>query len=307
MTNRVHIKLGPIEFEVEGDIDLIEREREQFFSLLPQAISAVSPVVDKAQIIEASGEIIELDNSHDLSIPLLPENAKSYESIVSFLKGKGFNTDLERVLGVAFYIDQMEGNNYFTSKEIGEKFSEARLSKPKNINDAINRNISKGLMWESDEKKNGLKSFYITNDGIEFCQNYIPSEVKNPKKSAKAQKSRSVKDSELLSIPLDGLHLENYCDISSLEKTNEQILVMIYLYTNEGKGEFFSYNDIVSVLKIKFRISITQRKVRYFFDNAGAKFDKKIENGKAYYKIMASGIKEAQKIIADQQEKNLDC
>lgn len=45
MTNKVRIKMGPIEFEAEGDSELIERERAQFFSLLPQAIVAVSPVV----------------------------------------------------------------------------------------------------------------------------------------------------------------------------------------------------------------------------------------------------------------------
>ena len=45
MSNKIHIKFGPIEFEAEGDSDLIERERTQFFSVLPQAIMAVSPVV----------------------------------------------------------------------------------------------------------------------------------------------------------------------------------------------------------------------------------------------------------------------
>lgn len=31
MNNRIRIKLGPIEFEAEGDSELIQREREQFF------------------------------------------------------------------------------------------------------------------------------------------------------------------------------------------------------------------------------------------------------------------------------------
>ena len=34
MINKVRIKMGPIEFEAEGDSDLIERERSQFFMFL---------------------------------------------------------------------------------------------------------------------------------------------------------------------------------------------------------------------------------------------------------------------------------
>jgi len=56
MSNKIHIKFGPIEFEAEGDGDLIERERAQFFSVLPQAIMAVSPMVPVVSTTVDEGE-----------------------------------------------------------------------------------------------------------------------------------------------------------------------------------------------------------------------------------------------------------
>jgi len=177
MANRVRIKLGPIEFEVEGDSELIERERAQFFSMLPQAITAVSPVVSNAsQMLEAAKDIIEISDPPALPTSVLYNNLHSYDSVAAFLKEKSFSTDLERVLGVTYYIDQVEGVSPFTSKDIEAKFTDARFTKPSNISDAINKNITKGFLCESKEKKEGRKSFYLSSYGIEWCQKYSPSE-----------------------------------------------------------------------------------------------------------------------------------
>lgn len=44
MTNKIRIKLGPIEFEAEGDSELIEREREQFLVYCRKQLSLYPPL-----------------------------------------------------------------------------------------------------------------------------------------------------------------------------------------------------------------------------------------------------------------------
>ena len=51
----------------------------------------------------------------------------------------------------------------------------------------------------------------------------------------------------------------------------------------------------------RFKIPATDRKVRYAFDTSGTMFDKKVEKKIAYHKLMNSGIKEAERIIAEQK------
>ncbi|WP_410769511.1 hypothetical protein [Fontibacillus sp. BL9] len=297
MTNKLRIKLGTIEFEVEGDSELIEREREQFFSLLPTAINAVSPVVSTGpQILEVVQDITEASGTPALTNISSNNNINSYDSIAAFLKIKSFSKEVERVLGVAYFLDQIEDISPFTVKDIEAKYTEARISKPKNISDAINKNITKGYLGESKEKKDGLKSFYVLTSGIEWCQDYTPSEATTPvKKSPKSRKVAS--ESSLLNISLDELNLEKYCDVSSLEKFIDQLLVVMLIYSREKGIEYFSYDDIVAVFKNKFRLPATERQVQYSFDKGGTMFDKKTEKKRAFHKLLSSGIKEAERIV----------
>ena len=132
MANKIHIKLGPIEFEAEGDSDLIQREREQFFSLLPQAIVAVSPVVPQSsQLLEAKpleeGLTAPVPGRTDdvLISPLQPQNIE-YESLAGFLNDKQFSTGVEIVMGVAYYIELIDKSGVFTSKDVEKALDESR-------------------------------------------------------------------------------------------------------------------------------------------------------------------------------------
>jgi hypothetical protein len=300
MPNKVRIKMGPIEFEAEGDSDLIEREREKFFSLLPQAITAVSPVVAKpAQIIDATNRIEELENTNGPTTLLPDAKENKYTSIAAFLNEKKFSTEVELVMGVAYFIEIIEQGGYITAKDIESKLTEARRDKPSNTSQDLTQNIKKGFLRECPEKKETLKLYSVLEDGIKWCEGYIPKANDQKKKANKNRSTRSTVDSNLLSISLDELNLEKYCDISSLDKFNDQVLVVMLIYTKEKNIEYFSFNDIVAVLKNKFKMPGTDRKVRYVFDHGGTMFDKKVEKKIAYHKLMNSGIQEAERIVAE--------
>lgn len=301
MANKIHIKLGPIEFEAEGDSELIERERAQFFTLLPQAIMAVSPVVPSAP------HILEVEDVHTQSTrlpehtPVLdsPKRGPQYESLAEFMRDKKFSTGVEIVMGVAYYVECIEGMDSFTSKDIEAALDNARQNKPVNISQMLTQNIKKGHLRELKEKKDGLKAYCILEKGKNWCEEYTPHVSENKKKVTHAKTPKSSVESPLVSIPLDELNLDKYCDISQLTKFNEQMLVVMLMYTREKGIEYFSFNDIVSVFKTKFKIPATDRKVRYAFDSGGTMFDKKVEKKIAYHKLMAGGIREAERIIAE--------
>ncbi len=301
MSNKLHIKMGPIELEIEGDSELIAREREQFFSLLPQAISAVTPVVPVPhQIIEAQeGEkspLLLAEEPEESSV-----TPQKYESLAEYLKEKNYSNGVEIVMGVCYFLQYVKEFDAFTAKDVEQALDDERQNKPNNISQMLIQNIKKGYVRELKEKREGRKAYCVLERGKSWCENYVSSPSEAKKKPVKGKTSKSTPESSLLSIPLDELNLDKYCDITQLTKFNEQMLVLMLMYTKEKDIEYFSFNDIVSVLKVKFKIPATDRKVRYAFDSGGTMFDKKVEKKIAYHKLMMSGIKEAERIIAEQR------
>ena len=302
MSNKIHIKFGPIEFEAEGDSDLIERERAQFFSVLPQAIMAVSPVVPVSPTLPDE-DIYPQPAMLPESAPVLPAETVTgnYESLAGFLREKKFSTGVEVVMGVAYYIEHIEHAGVFNSKDIETALDEARQEKPGNIPQMIVQNIKKGYLREMKEKKDSLKAYCVLEKGKNWCESYAPHVTDTKKKSTKTKPQRTTSESALLAYSLDELNLENYCDVTQLTKFNEQMLVVMLMYTREKGVEYFSFSDIVAVFKTKFKLPATERKVRYAFDNGGTMFDKKVEKRIAYHKLLNAGIKEAERIIAEQK------
>lgn len=151
-------------------------------------------------------------------------------------------------------------------------------------------------------KKEGLKTYSILNDGILWCENYKAEESDGKKKSGRSKAIQNNINSPLLDIGLDELNLEKYCDITQLNKIDDQILVFMLIYTNEKGIEYFSFNDVASTLKGKFKIPVTERQVRYMFDKSGTMFDKKTEKRVVLHKLMQSGIREAQRIVEENKK-----
>ena len=214
MTNKVRIKMGPIEFEAEGDSELIGRERAQFFSLLPQAIMAVSPVVRQPSLLidttEVDGSAYE---SSENAPSLATSGQRSYSSVASFLNEKKFSTAVELVMSIGYYIECVENKGIFTSKDIENKLTEVRKRKPSSISQMFTQNIKKGFLRECAEKKDNLKAYSILDEGIKWYETYITTETGVKKKTSHAKTATPTSESALLAIPLNELNLDDYCDI----------------------------------------------------------------------------------------------
>lgn len=93
-------------------------------------------------------------------------------SLVSFLKQKGLDkSHAERVIGMAYYLDKYKGIDPFNVKDIEKTYEEARIKPPKNLTDIVSKQAKRReLLIEAKEKKDGLKSWRISANGIDYVE-----------------------------------------------------------------------------------------------------------------------------------------
>lgn len=89
-------------------------------------------------------------------------------SIREFLNSVGPSNDLEKTLAIGLYLEKFEKVESFNIADLREAFSRAKEPRPANLNDAVNKNIQKGLLMEANERKGGTKAWIVTNSGENF-------------------------------------------------------------------------------------------------------------------------------------------
>lgn len=99
------------------------------------------------------------------------EDKRREKSINEFLREKGSTTAIDIILTIAVYHEQFAGADSFNANDLLDLVKKARLKKPKNINDLINKNISKGYFEEDSVGEDGKKRWYVTNSGTELVDN----------------------------------------------------------------------------------------------------------------------------------------
>lgn len=108
--------------------------------------------------------VLQLENvikSNSFDIPNANSKQKSPKE---FLLEKNPKDDLQRTLYLGYYLEKYQGMESFGVDELREEFRSARTPVPKNLNDKVNKNISKGFFMEV-EKKEGKKAWVLTATG----------------------------------------------------------------------------------------------------------------------------------------------
>ena len=101
--------------------------------------------------------------------PLVTRKNKQY-SIGELFNEKQPGTDIERTLVAAYFLESIEGVEYFNSEDLGQCFVRAKEKPPVNINDVVNKGISRGLLMDATEKKDGKKAWMLTRTGQAFVE-----------------------------------------------------------------------------------------------------------------------------------------
>lgn len=91
-------------------------------------------------------------------------------SIREFILSKHPKDEIQKTLLICYYIESNMNIPFFNVKDIESGFRQAKEKLPRNINYNVFMNIKKGYLMESNEKKDNLKSWSLTNSGIRFLE-----------------------------------------------------------------------------------------------------------------------------------------
>lgn len=289
MCAKLNFQMESLNLTIDGEDSTVQNVAHDFFQLVSGRFSNFSPL---PQPIKENLKIEATPINEDKIYPEI--------SLASFLTEKNFITDVDLVLGVAYYLEHKEKRSPFTSKEITAALAEAKWAEPKNVSLCINRNIKKGFLRQEREKKENSTCYSLLNHGKQRCETFSPSKVANKKsKESKRKTNNNQANNPLLDIPLNDLNLNNYPKIESFPSAVDKILLLFYIYFIEKKIEKFSKQDIFALFKHKFKIPLTLRQIRYALENTGGtNFDRQLEGKKTQYSLTSYGIEAAKQLLS---------
>ncbi|MCK4353921.1 MAG: hypothetical protein KAW83_01590 [Dehalococcoidia bacterium] len=105
-----------------------------------------------------------------------PEAIEKQISIKEFILSKKPKSDIQKTLAIAYYLERHKGLLSFNVKDLRGGFRNAREKVPENINVCVIKNIENGHMMETEEKKDKLKAWVLTNTGEEYVENDFEKE-----------------------------------------------------------------------------------------------------------------------------------
>lgn len=283
---KLRMKFGNIEFEIESDSETVEKERKSFLETLPAIISSSSHFIEnkKQEILVNETNVIE----GTTNIPKLTNM-----NINTFISEKGFSTEVDICLGIIYFMDVYENINIVNTNYLKDRMKSAKLSLPKNISQYFVNLTQKGFIQPNGESENGAKCYYITQQGKEYINNYIKKEKK--KATGKKTSSKQI-ESRYSLITREDLKLELYPNINDLKATKDKVMMIMYIFVQENKGEYFTINDVIFIISKLFNEKVTNDMIKGVFKNRSTAqyFNKRNFQGssKVYeYKLLNQGIK----------------
>lgn len=97
--------------------------------------------------------------------------SKKKLSAKEFLLGKKVGSETQRVLALGYLLERVEGMTSFNVPDLEAIFRSAKEKLPKNMNDAVNKNITRGFLMEAEAKKDAKKAWCLTSTGERYVEN----------------------------------------------------------------------------------------------------------------------------------------
>lgn len=87
-----------------------------------------------------------------------------------FLMTKNAKSDPQKVVALAYFLEQVEGMATFSVADLENVFRASKEKVPSNINDSVNKNIAKGFLMDAAEKKDLKKAWCLTSTGERYAE-----------------------------------------------------------------------------------------------------------------------------------------
>jgi hypothetical protein len=138
---KIRYRKGDFEIELQGDKDWVEEKFKEFIE----------------------GKIVELA-ALTTKAKMLPD------SLVEFLKSKGNPEEhTDRAIVFSYWLFHKENMKSYNIDDIAKCYDEARIAKPANLNDIMNKLQAKGYLKPAGEKDD-KKAWVITQSGEEYVE-----------------------------------------------------------------------------------------------------------------------------------------
>ena len=307
---KLKYKVGEIEFEAEGPAEAVEQQRVNFMNVvLPAAVDAMvrtQAVIEHQPYIDAAAQPAMLEAglpAEPLAIPNQLENDFSRTSLASFLKKYGTLGDQDFTLFAAYFDEKKNGTKAFSIENVKQYYQEGRRTAYSNNSQLLRQLAKKGYIMDTSapEDAKAGKYYMLTNDGIAYIEAYTPKEDSGDKKKPRAKKATNKKDSVYSTITADDLNIAAYPEVKSLSTGKEQVIMAMYIVTNENKGEWFTVDDVIYLLTNIFEIPANVDNVNGVFKRNKSWFTSKQDdnNKKAYQRKLLTGAKDfAKRLIS---------
>ena len=92
------------------------------------------------------------------------------QSAKEFLLSKKISADTQKVVALSYFLEKQEGLDSFNVPDLETAFRAAREKLPKNMNDAVNKNVARGFLMEAEQKKDSKKAWQLTSTGERFVE-----------------------------------------------------------------------------------------------------------------------------------------
>jgi len=115
----------------------------------------------RKMIVDQESRIRRLEALFETEKPVAAKKV----SLKEFLLSKAPRSDVQKVLGIGYYLERNEGAAAFTVDDLRKAFRTAAEPLPGNLSETIRKNVSKGHLMDAGDKKNGSKAWILTSTG----------------------------------------------------------------------------------------------------------------------------------------------
>jgi hypothetical protein len=91
-------------------------------------------------------------------------------SAKEFLIAKKTKSETQKVVALVYFLEHHQGVVPANVSDLESMFGQARETPPKNMNDAVNKNVARGFLMEAKEKKDSKKAWMLTATGEKFVE-----------------------------------------------------------------------------------------------------------------------------------------
>lgn len=117
------------------------------------------------QIADLQERVKRLEATLDKDNTPTKARSNKNQSPKEFLMGKATKADTQKLLVLAYYLEHNQNLESFNVTDLEEVFRLAKEKPPKNINDTVNKNVTRGFLMEAKERKDMKKTWTLTNTG----------------------------------------------------------------------------------------------------------------------------------------------